>query len=96
MIGKEAFWITDVNCEYIFFPNCSTLTVEDHFTIDFICIYDMVLYPFDVQLCKASITLAKVQKVELVPMGEPMYDGPKDLMKYWLRGIHFKVTQAST
>ena len=71
--------------------NYSTITVTKYFTVDFICTYDMVNYPFDVQNCNASFMPKANSDVftELVPVGDPIYQGTLDLMRYQFQAIEY-------
>lgn len=71
--------------------NYSTITVTKYFTVDFICTYDMVNYPFDVQNCNASFMPKANSDVftKLVPLGHPIYQGTLDLMRYQFQTIEY-------
>ena len=54
-----------------------------YFTIDFICTYNMIKYPFDTQRCNGTLAPKTNSKyfVKLMP-DKITYLGPIDLMKY--------------
>ena len=60
----------------------SILSVSKAFTVEFICQFEVSLFPFDTQKCKAVIALkGKTGKfVKLVPTLE--FNGPTDLASY--------------
>ena len=59
------------------------MSVTQYFTIDFICEYYMLLYPFDTQKCNGIIETKTNSKyfIELVPTLLD-YHGRLDMMKY--------------
>ena len=59
--------------------------MTQYFTIDFICAYDMIRYPFDSQTCRGSLFPKGNSEffVDIVP-GNITYTGPTNLMKYVL------------
>ena len=64
----------------------STLSVMQHFTVDFICPYKMNRYPFDIQECNGTLEPKTNSDffVKLVPKFLD-YLGPTDLMKYHMK-----------
>ena len=61
-----------------------------HFTIDFICNYNMDHYPFDIQECQGIVSIATESDffVKLIAK-DLMYNGPTNLMQYVLDDISF-------
>jgi hypothetical protein len=68
----------------------STLAASKHFTIDFICNFQMAWYPFDTQVCLATIDL-KSKDWDFVDLVEQnvQYDGPVEVLQYVLLNVTF-------
>ena len=100
-IGKKTMlhfkYMLDMHLIYLlifFLKYFSTLSVTQYFTVDFICTYEMNLYPFDVQKCNGTLEPQTNIDffVKLVPK-HLNYVGPANLMKYQLeKNISFSQT----
>ena len=62
------------------------ISLNRAYKVDFICNFDMMWYPFDIQHCFMNICMEGNGDifVELLP-GDIIYDGPIDLSQYFIR-----------
>ena len=69
-----------------------TITATTYLSVDFICDYYMARYPFDTQSCIASFGPKANSDffIELDPIGEPTYNGTRDVLRYVLDSIQYK------
>ena len=60
------------------------------FTVDFICVFDMKVYPFDSQQCPVIFIMKgnSGHFVELV-QGTVSYKGPENVMQYIVQDVCF-------
>ena len=69
----------------------SMITAVEYITVDFICSFNMKQFPFDVQVCKATLIPMPNSDVfvKLWAHYDIVYNGPKNLMKYVLTNFSF-------
>ena len=69
-----------------------TITATTYLSVDFICNYHMARYPFDTQSCMVSFEPKANSDffIDLDPIGEPTYNGTKDVLRYVLDRIQYK------
>ena len=69
-----------------------TITASKYFTVEFICPYEMDLYPFDIQKCFASFEPKANSEyfLEIIPIGRPIYKGPASIMNYVVTEIVYQ------
>ena len=61
------------------------------YEIDFICVYNMRFYPFDIQYCTVDMVMAgsAAKFIDLLP-GNLLYSGRKDLSQYYVMDFQIK------
>ncbi len=69
----------------------SPIEVSNFFSKDFICLFDMALYPFDTQYCRATFLLKGTDR-QLVTLvnGTLTFAGSYNVLQYVIRDIKFQ------
>ncbi len=82
-IGNNFLGFNDITSTEFYFGNSSSIFVSDFFSEDFICQFDMSLYPFDTQRCSASFVV-KGNSRHLVRLssGDFLFDGAVNIREY--------------
>ena len=64
------------------------------YEVDFICLYDMMFYPFDIQYCTVDLVMAGSagRFLNLLP-GNLLYTGEKDLSQYYVLDYSIVITE---
>ena len=78
--------ITSTNNVYLFNGMENKIEISQVYDIDFICQYDMLLYPFDTQHCNMDFVLTAVlDNFCELDVANFSYTGPLDLRQYFIR-----------
>ena len=74
-----------------------TISAITYITVDIICNYNMAKYPFDTQSCSASFGPKANSDffIELVPIGDPIYNGTINVLRYILEKVEYNTANVS-